>query len=105
MHVKKGVFNCRGCGKGGGGAIDLVMFLDKANFEQAVETITGSPPPKEDKNKKKKSEKGNGAAKPWSPVIARYTYRKADGTPYLQVCRTAAKGCIVVMCLSVCDPG
>ena len=38
-----------------------------------------------------KNEKGNGAAKAWSPVIARYVYRLADGTPYLQVCRTAAK--------------
>lgn len=39
-----------------------------------------------------KNKKGKGGAKPWSPVIARYVYRKADGTPYLQVCRTAAKG-------------
>ena len=29
--------------------------------------------------------------KAWSPIIARYIYRKADGTPYLQVCRTVAK--------------
>jgi hypothetical protein len=42
---------------------------------------------------KKKSEKRNGARKPaWSPIIDRYVYRQADGTPYLQVCRTAAKG-------------
>jgi CHC2 zinc finger len=92
VHVKKGVFNCRGCGKGGGGAIDLVMFLDKANFEQAVETITGSPPPKEGKRSKGRGKKSNGARKSWSPVVARYVYRQADGTPYLQVCRTAAKG-------------
>ena len=39
-----------------------------------------------------KTKKGNGAAKPWSPIIARYVYRLADGRPYLQVCRTAAKG-------------
>jgi Toprim-like len=38
-----------------------------------------------------KNKKGNGATKQWSPVIARYIYRKADGLPYLQVCRTAAK--------------
>jgi hypothetical protein len=91
VHVKKGVFNCRGCGKGGGGAIDLVMFLDKASFEQAVETITGSPPPKEDKRSKGRGKKSNGAGNPWSPVVARYVYRQADSTPYLQVCRTAAK--------------
>jgi hypothetical protein len=39
-----------------------------------------------------KNKKGNGGAKPWSPVIAKYVYREAGGTPYLQVCRTAAKG-------------
>jgi len=42
---------------------------------------------------KKKSDKRNGARKPaWSPIIDRYVYRQAAGTPYLQVCRTAAKG-------------
>jgi hypothetical protein len=30
-------------------------------------------------------------AKPWSPIVARYVYRLHDGTPFLQVCRTAAK--------------
>jgi Protein of unknown function (DUF3631) len=35
--------------------------------------------------------KANGGAKPFSPTVARYTYRAADGTPYLQVQRTAAK--------------
>src|SRR5215467_5810347 len=39
-----------------------------------------------------KNKKGNGPTKAWSPVVARYVYRQADGTPYLQVCRTAAKG-------------
>jgi hypothetical protein len=42
---------------------------------------------------KKKNDKRNGARKPaWSPIIDRYVYRQPDGTPYLQVCRTAAKG-------------
>src|SRR5215831_4891095 len=39
----------------------------------------------------RKNKKGNGPTKPWSPVVARYVYRQADGRPYLQVCRTAAK--------------
>ena len=39
-----------------------------------------------------KNKKGNGLTKAWSPVVACYVYRQADGTPYLQVCRTAAKG-------------
>ena len=46
----------------------------------------------EPKKKASKNRKGNGGTRPWSPIIARYIYRKADGTPYLQVCRTAAKG-------------
>jgi hypothetical protein len=40
--------------------------------------------------KQKKKAKGT-AAKPWSPIVARYVYRLRDGTAYLQVCRTAAK--------------
>jgi hypothetical protein len=47
-----------------------------------------SPP--EWKPKEKKTGKGTGT--PWSPITDRYVYRQADGTPYLQVCRTAAKG-------------
>src|SRR5262249_10321649 len=37
-------------------------------------------------------QKANGGAKPFSPTVARYTYRATDGAPYLQVHRTAAKG-------------
>jgi Toprim-like len=48
-------------------------------------------PKKKASGSSSKNKKGNGAAKPWSPIIARYVYRLADGTPYLQVCRTAAK--------------
>src|SRR5262249_58424169 len=43
------------------------------------------------KPKKKTNGKTKGASKPWSPVITHYVYRQADGTPYLQVCRTQAK--------------
>ena len=43
------------------------------------------------KPKKKTNGKTKGASKPWSPVITRYVYRQADGTPYLQVCRTQDK--------------
>jgi Protein of unknown function (DUF3631) len=39
----------------------------------------------------KKRKKPNGGARPYSPTIAKYVYRLADGTPYLQVHRTAAK--------------
>lgn len=40
--------------------------------------------------KGKKKTKGT-AAKPWSPIVDRHVYRLRDGTPHLQVCRTAAK--------------
>ena len=35
--------------------------------------------------------KPNGGAQPYSPTVAKYVYRLADGKPYLQVQRTAAK--------------
>jgi putative DNA primase/helicase len=39
----------------------------------------------------KKAKKVNGGAKPFSPTIAKYVYRQADKTPYLQVHRLANK--------------
>jgi hypothetical protein len=45
VHLGKQVFNCRGCGAKGRGAIDLVLFLDCCTFFAAVETTTGEPPP------------------------------------------------------------
>jgi phage/plasmid primase-like uncharacterized protein len=41
VHLGKQAFNCRGCGGRGGGAIDLVEFLDECDFLEAVETIGG----------------------------------------------------------------
>ena len=45
----------------------------------------------EPKKKSSSKIKKGGAAKPWSPITARYVYRLADRQPHLQVCRTAAK--------------
>jgi hypothetical protein len=47
----------------------------------------------EPKARKKKNGTGNanGGGKPYSPTIARFIYRTADGEPYLAVHRTAAK--------------
>ena len=39
----------------------------------------------------KKAKKVNGSGKPFSPTIAKYVYRQADNTPYLQVHRLADK--------------
>src|SRR5262245_16183418 len=39
----------------------------------------------------KKKRKVDGGAQPYSPTVAKYVYRLADGAPYLQVQRTASK--------------
>ena len=39
------VFFCRVCDKGGGGAIDLCMFLDGIDFDHAAMKLTGKPRP------------------------------------------------------------
>ena len=44
VNLGKQVFNCRGCGAKGHGAIDLVMFLDGCAFPAAVETLAGERP-------------------------------------------------------------
>jgi hypothetical protein len=41
VHLKKQLFNCRGCGAHGGDAIALVQFLDGQSFKEAVEKISG----------------------------------------------------------------
>jgi len=40
INIKKNLWNCRGCGKGGG-PIDLVRHLDGSDFRRAIETLTG----------------------------------------------------------------
>jgi phage/plasmid primase-like uncharacterized protein len=45
INRAKQVWNCRGCAKGGD-VIDLVRHLDGSNFNEACETLTGSPPPR-----------------------------------------------------------
>jgi hypothetical protein len=46
---------------------------------------------KDAKSKVNKIKRGNSSARPYSPTVAKYTYRTADGAPYLQVHRSAAK--------------
>ena len=41
ININKQKFNCRGCKRGGGDAISLVMFLDKSECTTAVETLSG----------------------------------------------------------------
>jgi putative DNA primase/helicase len=40
INPQKNVFNCRGCGKGGRGPIDLEIFLGDCDFVEAVERLT-----------------------------------------------------------------
>jgi hypothetical protein len=42
INPKKGVFNCRVCGKGGHGAVDLEMFLGACEFIEAVKRLTNT---------------------------------------------------------------
>ena len=43
INLRKHLFNCRGCGKGGGGPIDLEMFLSGCEFVEAVRRLTNTP--------------------------------------------------------------
>jgi putative DNA primase/helicase len=45
VNIKKKVFNCRGCKKGGD-VIQLVQHLDGVDFKTACTTLTGEMPPK-----------------------------------------------------------
>src|SRR5690242_15398244 len=45
LNTRKNVFNCRHCGEGGHGGIDLAMFARGVEFLAACELITGDPPP------------------------------------------------------------
>jgi hypothetical protein len=47
--------------------------------------------PEFEPKKPTKKKKAKGSAKPYSPTIAKYVYRLADGAPYLQVHRLADK--------------
>ncbi|MBP2147951.1 DUF7146 domain-containing protein [Xanthobacter flavus] len=45
VHMRKGVWHCRHAARGGD-VIDLVQYLDGADFLAACETLTGRPPPR-----------------------------------------------------------
>src|SRR5215472_2029532 len=51
INTRKQVWNCRGCGKGGKGAIDLVMFIDRVDINTTCETLNRDPPPKDSDQK------------------------------------------------------
>lgn len=76
VNKKEQVFNCRGCQRGGHGAIDFVMFLDKSDFNEAVEKLAGPAP------------KSNGHDHDSQPVkTGEWTYRDENKMAYLMVHR------------------
>lgn len=85
VHLGKGdgVFNCRGCNGSGGGAISFVRFLDDCTFLQAVEKITGEPPPVEDRSERKRRDD----RVPLGPIVETYDYTDETGARLYQVTR------------------
>jgi hypothetical protein len=63
VNPRKAVFNCRVCGEGGRGPIDLEMFLGDCDFVEAVKRLTNTtslsdqhPPIAKDAHKRKQDE-------------------------------------------------
>src|SRR5262245_57872445 len=44
VDLRRGLFNCRACQRGGGDAIELVRFIEGCDFLTAVEILAGEPP-------------------------------------------------------------
>jgi hypothetical protein len=72
INIKKGVFNCRGCGVGGD-VIQLVEHLDGVDFNTACTRLTGQPPPKA--NGKATSSKDTAT----KVVVASFEYQDQNG--------------------------
>jgi hypothetical protein len=77
VNTRNSTFNCRKCGGKGRGSIDLRLFLDGSNIDEAVEKLTGEPPPKSD---------GRDSGRPHHDAGA-WIYYDAAGKPYLKVRR------------------
>src|SRR5215831_3509339 len=95
VNPRKEVFNCRVCGEGGRGSIDLEMFLGDCDFVEAVKRLTNTtslsdqhPPIAKDAHKRKQDEAGQYEAKQHATAIWRWRQREpAAGSPvetYLQ---------------------
>jgi hypothetical protein len=69
INSKKNVWNCRGCGVGGG-VIALVEHLDGVDFIAACQTLTGEPPPRAN---------GKAGAVAHKVVVAEFPYEDEAG--------------------------
>jgi hypothetical protein len=76
VNEQKGIWNCRGCDKGGD-VIEMVRHLDGCTFEQAITYLTGEPPPKPN------DAAGNGASR----SAGSWVCLDANGNPFLKVDR------------------
>jgi DNA primase len=71
INIKKGVFNCRGCGAKGD-IIDFVQFLDGVDFNTACTQLTGQQP--------SKSNGKDAAGKSKKVVVATFEYQNQDNS-------------------------
>jgi hypothetical protein len=83
INIKKQVWNCRGCDRGGD-VIDLVKHLDHCDFVSACGTLTGEPPPAKPNGPKGKDRKTPVTKK---IVAACFDYTDETGTVLFQVQR------------------
>ena len=83
ISTTKSLFNCRGCEKAGD-VIALAQFLDGCDFNRAVETLTGEPPPEEKPARKKPNGAGG---RPLGVLVESYDYADELGELLFQTCR------------------
>ena len=75
INVKKQLWNCRGCGRGGD-VIDLVEHLDSVDFTTACTTLLGAPPKPNGRNHVIEAKK---------IVVERFDYTNEGGDLLFQV--------------------
>ena len=89
INLKKQVWNCRGCDKGGD-IIAFVQHLDGVDFRQAVQTLVGAEPPLKDKERvKTRASKQKSGPEPKSKMILveTFIYEDEEHKPLYQVRR------------------
>jgi CHC2 zinc finger len=57
INPDKAVFLCRGCNAGGGGSLDLEIFLTGCSFAEAIEALTGERMPSADEARAAKAKR------------------------------------------------
>ena len=77
INTTKGVWNCRGCGKGGD-VIELVQHLDGVDFKTACTTLAGEAPPKPNGRGNGRADGDKRAGKK-GILVAAFGYQNASG--------------------------